>query len=147
MTDRDLTDFDPLAAGWAAIDDDPMPGGLGTSWRKWDGDRWIYGLQTRKDHANRNGVIHGGILVAFADHTLGNITDTVADGARHATIQLNTHFLAAVEPGDFLELHAEVTRATGSMAFVRGIVSVGQKDVLAVDGIWRIFRPRKSGAL
>ena len=46
---------------------------------------------------------------AFADHTLGNIADTVADGARHATIQLNTHFLAAVKAGEFLELHAEVT--------------------------------------
>ena len=142
-----MTDFDPSAAGWSAIDGDPMPGGLGTSWRKWDGDRWIYGLQTRKDHANRNGVIHGGILVAFADHTLGNVADTVADGARHATIQLNTHFLATAEPGDFLELRGEVTRSTGSMAFVRAIVSAGQKDVLAVDGIWRIFRPRKTGAV
>lgn len=142
-----MTDFNPAAAGWTAIDDDPMPSGLGTTWCKRQGDAWIYGLLTRKDHANRFGAIHGGILVAFADHTLGNIADTVADGARHATIQLNTHFLAAVEPGEFLELRGEVTRATGSMAFVRGIVAVGQKDVLAVDGIWKIFRPRKSGAL
>src|ERR1700710_754901 len=133
-----MTDFDPVAAGWTAINEDPMPGGLGTTWRKRQGDGWAYGLLTRKDHANRNGVIHGGILVAFADHTLGNVADTVADGARHATIQLNTHFLAAVEPGEFLELRGEVTRSTGSMAFVRAIVSAGQKDVLAVDGIWRI---------
>lgn len=137
-----MTVFNPVDAGWIRIDDDPMPGGLGTSWRKWDGDRWIYGLQTRRDHANRFGAIHGGILVAFADHTLGNVVDTVSDGARHATIQLNTHFLAAAEPGEFLELRGEVTRATGSMAFVRAIVSAGQKDVLAVDGIWRIFRAR-----
>jgi acyl-coenzyme A thioesterase PaaI-like protein len=88
-------------------------------------------------------VVHGGILVAFADHTLGNIADTVSDGARHATIQLNTHFLATVEVGDFLELHAEVTRSTGTMAFLRGFVTVGENRVLAVGGIWRIFRPRK----
>jgi acyl-coenzyme A thioesterase PaaI-like protein len=137
-----MTDFNPAAAGWTALDDDPMPGGLGTTWRKRQGEGWIYGLLTRRDHANRNGVVHGGILVAFADHTLGNIADTVANGARHATIQLNTHFLGAVEAGEFLELRAEVTRATGTMAFVRGIVAAGQKNVLAVDGIWRIFRTR-----
>jgi uncharacterized protein (TIGR00369 family) len=139
-----MTEFNPADDGWTANDHDPMPAGLGTSWRKLEDDRWIYGLQTRKDYANRNGVIHGGILVAFADHTLGNVADTVADGARHATVQLNSHFLASAEIGDFLVLRGEVTRATGTMAFVRAIVSAEQKDVLAVDGIWRIFRPRKS---
>ena len=34
----------------------------------------------------------------------------------------------------------EVTRATGSMVFVRGLIRVGEKEVLAVDGIWRVFR-------
>jgi uncharacterized protein (TIGR00369 family) len=137
-----MTNSNPIDADWTAFNEDPMPSGLGISWRKWEQDHWIYGLQTRKDHANRNGVIHGGILLAFADHTLGNVADTVSDGARHATVQLNTHFLAAAEVGDFLELRGEVTRAAGTMAFVRAIVSVGQKNVLAVDGIWRIFRPR-----
>jgi acyl-coenzyme A thioesterase PaaI-like protein len=138
-----MTDVDPANAGWTLIDDDPMPSGIGIAWRKRQGDSLIYGLQTQSDHANRAGAIHGGILVAFADHTLGCYVDAAADGAPNVTIQLNTHFLAAVEPGSFLELRGEVTRATGSMVFVRGIISVGQTDVVAVDGIWRVFRPRK----
>jgi acyl-coenzyme A thioesterase PaaI-like protein len=137
MISSDLT-----GSGWIAMDDDPMPGGIGVSWRKRQGDMWIYGLQTQSAHANRAGAVHGGILVAFADHTLGCYVEAAADGAPNVTIQLNTHFLAAVEPGEFLELRGEVTRATGSMVFVRGMIAVGDRRVLAGDGIWRVFRPR-----
>jgi acyl-coenzyme A thioesterase PaaI-like protein len=56
------------------------------------------------------------------------------------TIQLNTHFLAAVTPGEFIELKGEVTRATRGLVFVRGILSVGDREVAAVDGIWRVLR-------
>ena len=78
--------------------------------------------------------------MTFADHVLGLYVWAAADRAPNVTIQLNTHFLGAVSPGDFLELRGEVTRVTGSMVFVRGLVRVGEKDVLAVDGIWRVFR-------
>jgi acyl-coenzyme A thioesterase PaaI-like protein len=137
-----MTDFDPTGAGWTVMDDDPMPGGIGSPWRKRQGNKWHYGLLTQRDHANPAGAVHGGILVAFADHTLGCYVEAAANGAPNVTIQLNTHFLAAVEPGAFLELRGEVTRATGSMVFVRGIIAVGQREVVAVDGIWRVFRPR-----
>ena len=145
-----MTGPDP-AAGWLPMDDNGMPAGIGTPWRKRQGERWLYGLPTRADHANPAGAVHGGILVAFADHTLGCYVEAAADGAPNVTIQLNTHFLAAVVPGSFLELRGEVTRATGSMVFVRGIIAVGERDVAAVDGIWRVFRdarpssPRNKG--
>src|ERR1700722_1502909 len=137
-----MTGFDPASAGWTPQENNPMPAAIGIPWRKRHGDKWLYGLLTQPDHTNPAGAVHGGILVAFADHTLGCYVEAAADGAPNVTIQLNTHFLAAVEPGAFLELSGEVTRATGSMVFVRGIIAVGQRDVVAVDGIWRVFRPR-----
>jgi acyl-coenzyme A thioesterase PaaI-like protein len=137
-----MTGFDPTGAGWSLMNNDLMPAGIGAPWRKREGDRWLYGLLTTADHANPAGAVHGGILVAFADHTLGCYVEAAADGAPNVTIQLNTHFLAAVDPGSFMELRGEVTRATGSMVFVRGIIAVGKRDVVAVDGIWRVFRPR-----
>ncbi len=137
-----MTDYDPAADGWTPMDFDLMPAGIGSPWRKREGDRWLYGLWTRPDHANPAGAVHGGILVCFADHTLGCYVEEAGNGAPNVTIQLNTHFLAAVTPGEFLTLRGEVTRATGSMVFVRGIISVGDRDVVAVDGIWRVFRPR-----
>ncbi len=137
-----MTAFNPAAAGWTPMDHDPMPAGVGTPWRKRDGEAWRYGLLTRPEHANPAGAVHGGILVAFADHTLGCYVEAAGGGVPNVTIQLNTHFLSAVRPGEFLELSGEVTRTTGSMVFVRGIIAAGGRDVVAVDGIWRIFRPR-----
>ena len=133
---------DPAAAGWTPMENDAMPAAIGVPWRRREAERWIYGLQTRADHANPAGAVHGGILAAFADHTLGCYVEAAADGARNVTIQLNTHFLAAVTPGSFLELRGEVTRATGTLVFVRGLIAVDGREAVALDGIWRVFRPR-----
>ncbi len=139
-----MSPFDPAAAGWSPMHHDLMPAGIGTPWERQVDGQWRYGLQTRPDHANPAGAVHGGILVAFADHTLGCYVAAEADNVPNVTIQLNTHFLAAVPPGAFLELRGEVTRATGSMVFVRGVISADGQDSVAVDGIWRVFRKRRS---
>lgn len=135
-----MSAFDPAAHGWKDMADGPMPGGLGPVYAQRFPEGWRYGFVTRSDHVNPAGAIHGGILMTFADHVLGLYVWVAANRAPNVTIQLNTHFLGAVSPGDFLELRGEVTRATGSMVFVRGLIRVGEKDVLAVDGIWRVFR-------
>lgn len=137
-----MDDFDPADAGWSRMDHDIMPANLGTPWRRSVGGTWEYALQTRPDHANPAGAVHGGVLVAFADHTLGCYVEAAADGAPNVTIQLNTHFLERVEPGAFVELRGEVTRATRSLVFVRGIIRVAGRDAVALDGIWRVFRGR-----
>jgi acyl-coenzyme A thioesterase PaaI-like protein len=140
-----MTTDDAAADGWQAMDDDPLPAGAGTPFRRRHGDTWHYGLRTRADHANPAGAVHGGILVLFADHTLGLYVEAAAPGVPNVTIQLNTHFLSAVEPGEFLTLRGEVTRATGSLVFVRGLIAAGEREVVAVDGIWRVFRKRAAG--
>jgi uncharacterized protein (TIGR00369 family) len=137
-----MTEYDPTSDGWAPMHANPMPGGLGVPWQRRQADAWRYGLLTRADHANPAGAVHGGVLAVFADHTLGCYVEAASDGAPNVTIQLNTHFLAAVDPGSFLELRGEVTRVTGTMVFVRGIIAVGKRDVVAADGIWRVFRAR-----
>ena len=134
--------FDPAAAVWQLMHNGPMPSAIGVPWARQFRDGWRYGLQTTDDHINPAGAVHGGILMAFADHTLGLYVWEAADRAPNVTIQLNTHFLDAVRPGDFLELRGEVTRASGTMVFVRGLIAVGGRDVVALDGIWRVFRPR-----
>jgi acyl-coenzyme A thioesterase PaaI-like protein len=123
-----------------------MPGGLGIPWSKTvDGQR-VYGLLTGPDHANLNGVVHGGVLMAFADHGLSFLAWEAAERAPCTTIQLNTHFLDAIEPGAFIVLRGEVTRRTRGLVFVRGVVAArdadGLRDVGAMDGIWRVLRSR-----
>ena len=105
-----------------------------------------YGLQTGSDHGNPNGVLHGGVLLAFADHALSLLAWEAAERSVCTTIQLNSHFLDAARPGEFLELRGEVTRRTRGLVFLRGIIGArdvaGIKDVAAIDGIWRVLRAR-----
>ncbi len=132
--------FDPAAQGWRLMRSGAMPGGIGFPWAKRSDDGWHYGLLTTPEHANPQGALHGGILMTFADHGLSLVAWEAANRAACTTIQLNTHFLATVRPGDFVELRGEVTRATLGLVFVRGKLLVGDRDVAAVDGIWRVFR-------
>ena len=133
---------DPSADGWRPMKNGPMPAAIGVPWSKRTSDGWRYGLLTTRDHVNPEGAVHGGILMLFADHTIGLLAWDACKPHPAVTIQFNTHFLSAVRPGDFVELAGEVTRATSGLVFVRGILSVGAGPVAAVDGIWRVLRAR-----
>jgi acyl-coenzyme A thioesterase PaaI-like protein len=137
--------FDPAALGWRPMRGAALPAGIGFPWSKRSDDQWRYGLLTTAEHANPQGALHGGILMTFADHGLSMLAWDAAERAPCTTIQLNTHFLSAVTPGDFVELQGEVTRATRGLVFVRGLLSVGERDVAAVDGIWRVLRAAQIG--
>jgi uncharacterized protein (TIGR00369 family) len=141
-----MTPYDPAAEGWRILPGAAMPAGLGVPWARRVDGQWHYGLPTAADHGNNNGVVHGGVLMAFADHALSFLAWEAAERAPCTTIQLNTHFLDAIKPGEFIELRGEVTRRTRGLVFVRGVVAArhaGQaRDVGAVDGIWRVLRQR-----
>lgn len=141
-----MSDYDPAAHGWRALPGAAMPASLGIPWAKKLDDQWLYGLLTGPEHANPNGVVHGGVLMAFADHGLSFLAWEAAKRTLCTTIQLNTHFLDAVKPGEFIELQGEISRSTRGLVFVRGrIVAYNNDDtrnVGAVDGIWRVLQPR-----
>ncbi|HEY4174598.1 MAG TPA: PaaI family thioesterase [Rhodopila sp.] len=141
-----MTSYDPGAHDWRPLRNAAMPGGLGIPWAKKHGDQWLYGLLTGPEHANPAGVIHGGVLMAFADHGLSFLAWEAAERGPCTTIQLNTHFLDAIQPGEFLELRGEVTRRTRGLVFVRGVIGARDehniRDAGAIDGIWRVLRPR-----
>lgn len=132
--------FDPATRGWRLMRGGALPAGIGFPWAKRSDDGWHYGLLTTAEHVNPQGVLHGGILMTFADHGLSMLAWEAAQRAPCTTIQLNSHFLAAVTPGDFVALRGEVTRATKGLVFVRGMLSVSDRYVAAVDGIWRVLR-------
>ena len=139
-----MSGYNPAADGWRPLKAAPLPGGMGMTWaRKTDGV-WSYGMPTTGEHANVNGVVHGGVLMTFADHGLSLLAWEAAERAPCTTIQLNTHFLDAIRPGEFIELRGEVTRRTRGLVFLRGVIlargHADTRDAGAVDGIWRVLR-------
>lgn len=137
--------FDPVAQGWRPMPKAALPSGQGTPWSRRIDDAWCYGLQTTDEHANPQGALHGGVMMTLADHALSILAWQAADRAPCTTIQLNTQFLAAVRPGEFIWVAGEVVRRTGSLVFMRGIIRASEdgttsRDVGAADGIWRVLR-------
>ena len=141
-----MSSYDPASDGWRTMPSAPLPGGLGVPWAKRVEALWWYGLLTDGDHGNPHGVVHGGVLMAFADHSLSFLAWEAAGRAQCTTIQLNTHFLDAIRLGEFIELHGEITRRTPGLVFVRGVIGARDhnrlREVGAVDGIWRVLRSR-----
>lgn len=90
-------------------------------------------LLVREELGNRNGVLHGGALMALADNLGGTATTAnLKDGQSTTTIESKTNFFAAIPVGSIahaecLPLHrgrttmvwqTKVTRADGKLAAI-----------------------------
>ena len=138
--------FDPAAAGWERRGTGNFSELTGPFWTKRDGDHRLFGLLVEEKHANGHGIAHGGLLVTLADNALG-LTVWEAGGWRPCvTVQLNTQFISAVHPGEFVEVRTEILRGSGSTVFVRATLTVGDRIVAAADGVWkRLTAPPRRG--
>ena len=74
---------------------------------------WRYGFLAEQRHLNIGGVVHGGMLMSFADDVLGMTVWEAAGRKPCTTVQLNTQFIAPVQAGRAgRSAAAEVLRAT-----------------------------------
>lgn len=85
-------------------------------------------------HTNAFGMVHGGLLMSFADFSLFSIARNHVNGDC-VTVGFNSEFVAAGQVGELIESSGEVTRATRSLLFVRGTVYSGDKTLLSFSGI------------
>ena len=145
VTDRDpnnvsqSTPFDPASHGWEAIADDGFIGLVGPIWQKSNGTGMQIAFLADPKHRNRRGLVHGGMIMTFADRALGMTARHATGNKPHATIQLDVHFVDAVQIGEFIEARAEVVRRTRSLIFMKADLVVGTRVVAAANGIWKIL--------
>src|SRR5512147_546124 len=71
MNDTSHRTFDPAAHGWEAYGDDGFIGLVGPFWTRQDGDTHRYAFLAEPKHHNRRGVVQGGMLMTFADRSMG----------------------------------------------------------------------------
>ena len=79
----------------------PFAGFLGMRLLDFSRDRVEAELVVREELANRNGVLHGGAIMALADNLGGTATFlNLPEGAATTTIESKTNFFAAVAVGE-----------------------------------------------
>ncbi|HMK80030.1 MAG TPA: PaaI family thioesterase [Xanthobacteraceae bacterium] len=138
MQDQTATKpFDPTASGWEAYTDDGFIGLVGPFWQKFDGETPRFAFLVEPKHHNRRNVLQGGMLMTFADRSMG-MTCWHANGKRpQATVHLDVHFIDAVQIGEWVEAHCKVVRRTRSLIFMSAQLMVGDRVVGTANGVWK----------
>ena len=129
-----------LAAGWKHFARSSFIELVGPLWVKDEGEDQQLGFLAEPKHANRNGVVHGGMLMSFADTALGYHTRGLLHGLRGVTIQFQMQFAAPVRIGEFVICRSELIRHSMTLIFLRGLLSVNDKTVASVEGVWKVLQ-------
>jgi uncharacterized protein (TIGR00369 family) len=90
-------------------------------------------------HVNMRGVIHGGMLLTFADLALGQAAWDVCDHAPCVTLNMQSQFIKGARAGDILEVLPVLTRRTRSLMFIRGDFEVKGELVFSVASVWKLL--------
>ena len=95
----------------------------------------IRAFRAEQKHLNGVKLVHGGMLMTFADSALAAsiIHET---GRRCVTIKMNSEFLSPAREGDWIYSDVEVIRSTRSIVFVRGDLKVGDRVIFKADAIF-----------
>ena len=110
-----------------------------------EGRIYAWGFRATEKHLNPGGVVHGGMLVSFADQCLGAVVFFAAGRTPCSTIDLASSFAAPGRLGDWVECTGAATRVTRDLVFMTGRVYVGERTLVDVKGIWKIL-PKWQGA-
>ncbi len=131
--------FDPARAGWEIVKAHNFGDTVGPIWQRDEGARLRFGFLAAEKHLNHVAIVHGGMLMSFADQAMGMTAMRATGGKPHVTIELNVQFIGAVRAGDFVEAHCDVTRLTRSLIFMQAKLRVGEHIAAAASGIWKIL--------
>ena len=139
MTDDESAAF---PEGWEAFTDPGFIAHVGPVYHRTVEGRKEFAVRTDERHGNLVGIVHGGMLLTFADRALSIVVREACDGARAVTIEMSSQFVGAAQIGDLVETVPEIVRKTASLVFVRGTLTSGGRPLAAVTGIWKVLKDK-----
>lgn len=130
--------FDPAAAGWRRRAGREFMALVGPIWVRGEGAGAEFGFVVERRHLNTGGVVHGGMLMTFADQALGMAGWSATGNRPQVTIQLDTHFISGAKLGEFVEARCEIRRQARSLIFLAAELVVGDRLVATATGVWKL---------
>ena len=113
----------------------------GPIWYRRDGDGLEVGfLAEERVHGNNQGIMHGGMIMSFADFALGHAVWYAHDRTSVVTIEMDIKFVSAGMAGDWIHCRPEILRKTRSITFIRGDIMAGDRLVATASGVWKKTR-------
>ena len=133
-------------AGWRTWSRDSFESNNGPFWHKMDDDgRVRCAFRVAQKHLNGLRNVHGGAFMTFADYCLFAFASPVLKGPG-VTVSFACEFLDAAREGDLIEASGEITRAGGSLIFLRGMLNCGERKLFAFSGTIKRVKLRPAAA-
>lgn len=121
-------------AGWHTWSRDSFESHSGPFWHRTEDDgRVRCAFRVEQKHLNGMGNVHGGCFMTFADYCLFAIASSVLQGPA-VTVSFACEFLDAARAGELIEGTGEITRAGGSMIFLRGLLKSAERPLFTFSG-------------
>ncbi|MZQ91329.1 hypothetical protein GVY41_19845 [Frigidibacter albus] len=128
------------ALGWKRRKEASFFEGLGPLWMRPHGGWRRVALLTDERMLNLGGLVHGGVLAAFADHSMGIAVQEFNRGFPQLTVQMSVSFTGTVHAGDLIEAWCKVEHTGGSTAFASGVFKVGEGVVGQSSGVFKMLK-------
>lgn len=139
-----MSDFKSVPEGFEPIVSSNLFGGRnGPVYEKTgaDGEDWVRGFLAQDKHCNAAGIVHGGMLMTFADIFLSRAVMAVAKPP-FVTLRMGCDFVSPAFNGAWVEGRAQVTKRGREIIFLEGQITSRSKVVMNVTGQFKILRPR-----
>ena len=121
-------------AGWRTWSRDSFETHNGPFWHRVEEDgRVRAAFRVEKKHLNGMRNVHGGCFMTFADYCLFALASSVLQGPG-VTVAFGCEFLDAAREGELIECEGEITRAGGSLIFLRGVLKSGERSLFTFSG-------------
>jgi uncharacterized protein (TIGR00369 family) len=105
--------------------------------------RSVIYIDVEEVHLNGAGTLHGGVYASLIDNAMG-LSVLALVGVRTATIQMNVHFLGAVNGGR-ITCESQVVHRTRRTATAEAKVHDADGDLVAMGtGAFRVFEKKGS---
>ncbi len=110
----------------------------GPLYGRWMDEIFTLGVRVEPRHCNPGKTCHGGMIMTLADMTMLIGCNLQARMNQYlVTVNLATDFLAPAKEGDWIEGRCEVLRASKNMVFSQGLLSVENKPIARINGIFK----------
>lgn len=141
---RDLhTATDGEFAGWSTWLADSYEAHNGPFWHRIEADQTVRcAFRVEEKHLNGQRSVHGGCYMTFADYCLFAFARPYMEGSKAVTIAFSGEFLDGATTGELVEATGEVTRAGGSLIFVRGKLHSGDRTLFTFSGTIKRVKKR-----
>ena len=120
--------------GWRTWSRDNFETHNGPFWHRMDENGHVQcAFRVENKHLNGMRNVHGGAFMSFADYCLFAMASSELQGPG-VTVSFACEFLNAAREGELVEGTGEITRAGGSLIFLRGLLKSSERPLFTFSG-------------